>query len=557
MVLSQSFAHAALLVLRVADYFLLLSAVFCAAVRYTSRRESKAAARPISYGLLAIAASGYLAFWIWLASPGAGYIFSLLVPLCCAVYSIRGWRGFARQKRVLSIWLLLCPAALIVLAAGFLYGGMEQPLLTAESRFSHTLPSDNALPLIFADQLENGKIERPMIGDWLSSDRPPLQTGLTLLIYPYRLASRTLSYMLVGVLLQILWIPALWVLLDALEIRRRQAAWILAAVFASGFSLLNTFFVWPKLLAAAFGLAFAALLFLPGDQRNTRTGFIAGALLAFSLLSHGGAAFFALGLAASYPAWRSRARIPIRTLGWMLAGLAICYAPWAAYQKFVDPPGDRLLKMHFAGIAQPDPRPFAKALADAYAPLSAHDILAARLANLETVFDHELEYANGVLQLIASRTRAEASDAAREIRRAQFFYLSPALGFYLVGVPLLAAGLLPRFRRPAWKIALLGWSVALATALIWCALLFEANAAVLHQGAYAMVLLALAASLLSLWNVSPLLARITILLQTVLTIAAYVVTYTTRPDIAQLLLLCASLGVFLATLRWISMERDH
>lgn len=44
------------------------------------------------------------------------------------------------------------------------------------------LPVDSWLPLIFADMLLSGEVRRPMEGDWLSSDRPPLQAGLQLLL---------------------------------------------------------------------------------------------------------------------------------------------------------------------------------------------------------------------------------------------------------------------------------------------------------------------------------------------------------------------------------------
>lgn len=39
------------------------------------------------------------------------------------------------------------------------------------------LPSDNVLPDLSAKQVLSGAPPRPFAGDWLSSDRPPLQAG--------------------------------------------------------------------------------------------------------------------------------------------------------------------------------------------------------------------------------------------------------------------------------------------------------------------------------------------------------------------------------------------
>ncbi|MBD4688764.1 hypothetical protein GUG36_24660, partial [Xanthomonas citri pv. citri] len=56
------------------------------------------------------------------------------------------------------------------------------------------LSTDAWLPLLFGDMLARGKIDVPMVGDWLSSDRPPLQVGLYLMLYKVFPETRALVY---------------------------------------------------------------------------------------------------------------------------------------------------------------------------------------------------------------------------------------------------------------------------------------------------------------------------------------------------------------------------
>ncbi len=70
---------------------------------------------------------------------------------------------------------------------------------------------------------------------------------------------------------------------------------------------------------------------------------LAGVLGALAVLAHGGAVFAVVGLIP----W-AVARLGKR--GWIaLLVLGAIYAPWFAFQHVADPPGDRLIKWHFAG----------------------------------------------------------------------------------------------------------------------------------------------------------------------------------------------------------------
>ena len=54
----------------------------------------------------------------------------------------------------------------------------------AANRFLVNMPGDNQIPGLFADRLWSGQSRGQVMADWLSSDRPPLQTGWLLLTKP-------------------------------------------------------------------------------------------------------------------------------------------------------------------------------------------------------------------------------------------------------------------------------------------------------------------------------------------------------------------------------------
>jgi hypothetical protein len=110
------------------------------------------------------------------------------------------------------------------------------------------------MPFIFAQQLRSGVLKKPMFGDWLSSDRPPLQTEIILSLGP-AIGSRTLDYETASVLLQCLWVFSVWLLLRAFRISRLSRGLVIGTIYLTGFALVNSFYVWPKLLAAAYMLA--------------------------------------------------------------------------------------------------------------------------------------------------------------------------------------------------------------------------------------------------------------------------------------------------------------
>ena len=216
---------------------------------------------------------------------------------------------------------------------------------------------------------------------------------------------------------------------------------------------------------------------------------LAATLFTLATLSHGAAAF-------AVPAVALLVVLRLRARGWRTAAFGMSaaaasavatYAPWFAFQRFYDPPGDRLLKWHLAGVIPIDGRSFLEALVDAYSRVSVADYLAARGRSVTRIVNLDLGVDLGSF-----------SEAAVGARRAhEFLETSIALS---LGVPLLilmAIGLLLHRLRfgnvPAmWRRA--GWLVILMLPclLLWTLAMFSGGSTVVHTGSHRWILILLA-----------------------------------------------------------------
>lgn len=420
----------------------------------------------VPLGFAAFATGAYGGFFLWYAAPWAGRSFAL-------AWFAAGIALTAVRRRVWTLAALapgLLALALGALWLGVLVAGGRPP----EDRFLWTLPVDNRLPALFAQKLAGGESPTPLIGDWLSSDRPPLAAALHLALPPFGAVSpESFAAQTVGTLAQLLWLPALWVLGQAAALGRRPLSYALGAAATAGFFALNTLYTWPKLLAAGFVLAALAVALATTAEktcaaspevRRRRTGVVA-ALCALGLLAHGAVAFTLLALPCWPAAWRFARYVGAGALlAGALAGAAML-APWSAYRAFVDPPGNRLAKWHLAGSPAIDQRGFWETLGAAWRARDAATFRATVGANVRTVA--------GVWQ------RPAGEPPAAWLRRIQFFHTLPALGLVALGW---LAWLRPDpARRALGELAALAGA---ATAL-WAVLMFLPASTLLHQGSYA------------------------------------------------------------------------
>lgn len=517
----------------------------------------------LAIGLVATGLVAVVSFWAYYADPLVGKSFAALALFGSAAAiaaSLGGGRVDPALLRGLAVpaglWAL---GSAFVLFLGFAHGGVETPLATAATRFSGELPSDADIPRFFAEWFYfNGHEGTPLVypGEWLSSDRPPLQIGFVLAQRPVAWDGNGLHYQVLGVVLQQLWIVGLWALLTAARVGRVTRALAVSLALVSGLVLVNGFYVWPKLLPAAFLLAAAALVLTPLWERtrsDPRAAALLAALFALALLGHGASVFAALGLAAIAAV---RGLPSLRWLGIAVAVGAVLMVPWLAYQSYGDPPGNRLQKWMLAGEIEVDERSTPEATVDAYSAEGFGGAIHNKGQNLVTIAGGGPAFETAEDAVEAAR-EGEFDDAVSRVRAIAFFYLLPSLGALLLAPLLMAARRRSRGRGPAadrdWRFALVCFAFVAVSCLAWALLLFgnEPSRTVLHVSSYAMPLLAIAGAVAGLRAVAPRFALWYLGAAGALSLALYVPSLDPPPAASGysaviLLLAAASLAGFLA-----------
>ncbi len=325
------------------------------AALFIASKRGSALGPATSFGLVVASASGVglITFWAWFVNPQVGAGTSIAVIVASAL-TVSAYGPAAARCYSNLAWPLATAISveLVFLGLAYVQGGLAgQPDAATQSvavRF--WVAPDNKIPYIVANILA---AHRPLggylFGGWQTSDRPPLQSGLALLEYPL-FGNRDLGYQVLATGLQMLWLPALWVLLRGLGFNGRRVVVAVLATAFTGAVFVNSIYTWPKMLSGALIVAALAVV-VSRDPRDQRFGAItiatAAAVLAF--LSHGGAAYSILGL---FPLL---AVLVLRRRAWLEVGLSalatlVIYTPWFAFQRLVDPPGDRLLYWQLAGL---------------------------------------------------------------------------------------------------------------------------------------------------------------------------------------------------------------
>jgi hypothetical protein len=441
---------------------------------------------------------GYTVFWVYFVWPIAGKALSAGIMLCAVCVPFLFGRLESSVRRALCSAEVLAPLALMFAVGLFyltaLYAVSLQ--IAPERQVMFRFPNlfvpapDTILPLDFANKVYHGADPRDLVPSttgplWRSSDRPPLQTGLVLVQRPliaWTSLPLGLSYQALGTILQCSWVPAVWALCRKAGLDGRRVALVFPWLIFSGFFFLNSVYLWPKLLGGAI-MAAAVVLLLLRDRTvpcSWRTAALAGTAAALAALAHSGVFFtlLALGLLLLVPALFPG----IRAL--VAAGAACLFllAPWGAYQRFYDPPGNRLAKMHLAGVETIDGRSVGKALLDQYRRLSPGEVLENKWGNTVMLIGRPV-----VTPVDCSMTMLMC-----RWRKQEFFYVFKALGilnFGWVGLACALCGWLwsagPVALRSVGAILVLG-AVGL---LVWVVLMFGPGTTLIHQGSYATMLL--------------------------------------------------------------------
>lgn len=495
---------------------------------------------PLALGI-ALTASGvsaFAAFWAYYASPTVGQTWDFLL-LFGSVFLIAWiWREGRLDRQLLAP--LAVPLALWVFGScfivllGFLHGGTDQAISMSALRFSGQLPSDNDIPRYFTEWFAtHGHTNPPPVypPDWLMSDRPPLQVGYALAQRGFFHTERDLHYEILCVVVQGLWIVGMWAVLVAAQLRPRTRALAMLAAMVSDIAILHGFFVWPKLIAAAFLLAALAIVISPSWTRNRhdiRVATLIGALLALAMLAHGSSIFgvIPLVLIAAYrgvPSWR-----------WIgvaaLAGIALM-APWTAYQHYADPPGNRLLKWQLGGDLELDSKGTVEAIEDGYSEAGWDGTL----NNKEENFGEMVGWPRAKNEFEGFVDDIEAGKpglAAASVRGTRFFSLLPFLGILLIAPFVMLALRRRRDRnREEWRFALLCFAFFGIACFFWGLLLFGTpdSRATIHVGSLAVPLLGLVGCVVGLRSVFPRLAAWVVGLNVLMVLLLYVPSLTPPP----------------------------
>ena len=137
------------------------------------------------------------------------------------------------------------------------------------------------------------------------------------------------------------------------------------------------------------------------------------------------------------------------------------YLPWFIFQKFIDPPGDRLLKWMLAGHIPPTEKGFREVLWDAYGSLTLDTWVDGRLANLSSISGGLIDHTKQLLYALFPLGE-RSSDIVGGIRAAEFFGLLPAQQLLLsIGI---VAAIVNVARGVTWRreYVFLGTAVLLA-----------------------------------------------------------------------------------------------
>lgn len=463
--------------------------------------------------LAAFAGTAYLTFWAFFAGRSTGLV---------SVYAVYGistvclviWRKQLKAFLYADREILL--AHILVILIGFSYIGIlcttaapanADALDRSAHRFNE-LPGDNLIPVVFADRLERNESVRHLFGDehdaWLSSDRPPLQTGIILSVRPILMnpVFRAIgmrsghSGFASSVWFQLFWIPAVWALLRALGANAKQSAAVIVVTACTGFCLLYSIYTWPKFGAAALVIGGVSLIITDRSEHSTSRWVCAAGMFSLAHLSHGGSDFalIALPVLIFVPALRPTIRECVIAV---ILFITIS-APWVAYQKLYDPPGDRLLKMHLAGVNDVDSRSILTALQDRYREIGWTGFLENRRANFAKLVEGDFH------PMIDFNFQP---DAAQDRRNAEFFFFFRALAFgniALIVSPLLIFLL---GRKSTDEQALMRKIVyilgfAILSLMAWCFLMFMPGSCVIHQGSLVPLLTVYSTAMLLMYRYS-------------------------------------------------------
>ncbi len=426
--------------------------------------------------VIGVGVSGAFAFGFWFYDVNWGRNWALIAVLFSVILISYGGANIVTIVRPLLMAFVISMLYISIVADRY---GLENANTMVANRYWVSV--DNKIPQIFADALILGreKLKPYLVGDWLSSDRPPLLVGIMLSSYPFATSAikNTLALTL-GIAANIMWVFGLWAFLTAAGASRRSVSYVIVVVALTGAVFVNTIYVWPKFLAATYVLAAGALLLSSRKKISLIRCSAIGICLSFSMLSHGAAIFGIIGLIPFF--FFKKLFFRFKSLIIVMTSAIVVYAPWMAYQKFFDPPGDRLIKWHLAGVIQPTSESAFKAIFDQYSAIGVAEVVDFKSRNLNVLIglDNDKHEEHNPLE-------GWGDDLEGQLRIKQLFFLSLAPGVALISFLGFIA-----FRRDRWFKSV--FITAVTSAVAYCLIEYGGNyysTTWLHTAPYSLLLL--------------------------------------------------------------------
>lgn len=437
-----------------------------------------------------IGSFGYLIFWAFVAFNYLGFLAQgLFYFFICYLLYKRFYKKYGKNWRLLLFFdlrensgflsFLLCLiTALLYIAIFHLYEQREGSYLTQAAIRFLNLPADNILPKLLSDKLRSGEAPKILFIDWLSSDRPPLLTGLHLL---FSINSSEHVYQGIAVFFQCLNIFSVFYFSYRLSISDKTALQIIVILLVfCGFSLVNSLFVWPKMQASGFFLiAIAKILpeFATIKRRCSYDIVFSGVAMGLAFLSHAGVFFsfpvlLVLVLSAKFKG-KEKLKILIQSSFFALPFLI----SWKLYSIFIAPPGDRLLKWHLAGQQDLTEETFGRLLKKAYSNITFGMWFQNRIENFKAMIGPILWGENGLKQ-----------------RQLEFFHLGATLFPVFIGIFIILFLYFRKNRLLDMQVKLIQsffWIFIgiFFSLLFWSVLMYLPYSTVNHQGSYATITL--------------------------------------------------------------------
>lgn len=419
---------------------------------------------------------GYIAFWVYLINTDVGTLFSYLFFMASAVSCsfIFGLRRVFRDSLIITPLLL-------AFFVGLFYTSSQASCVAFQqeegiNRYCHTngITFDNKLPQLFAQNVYANQ-EKSLMGDWQGSDRPPLQSGIVLSQAPllFNKQNEDASYQFISTIAQLMWIPAVWLIVVRLARQGFSRAFVMTTSIFSGFYFFNSIFVWPKLLAGS--LTILGVYVFLFQKKKSATGLLLMTLgVSLGFLAHSSAVFTVAPLL--FLLRRKEYQIPIKQLAFCGIIFTLLVGPWLLYQKFYDPPGNRLLKWHIGGSEIIDTRGPIETTLDSYRATPLETIIKNKISNVTTPFG------------TAQSSHLYSENSFGKLRDIEFRFMIFALAILNVGWFLLISKKRIKTRANEENILLF---VALIASLFWALVLFGPNITVIHAGSYANMMIIL------------------------------------------------------------------